>query len=380
MPKSRMLFVDNLRLSLIVLVLFDHAAATYSGVGGWYYHDPVAPSRFDTLFLVFFQALCQSFFMGTLFALAGYYAAAALDRKGPAAFAAGRTLRLGLPTLAYAALINPLTIYYAADTGGLRSLVGFSGFYRYYVQSLGILSGTGPMWFALALLIFCLIYAGAAALLPGDRPDAAPRPPRSLTPGLVGAFILVCAPAAFLIRLVFPVGVTVGNMQPGHFAQYVLLFGFGIAARRNDWLRTADGRLGRGCLLAVLCGLPVLWGLMMIGAGGELALVNGGAHWQSLAFAVWESANAIGMTVGLIVLARDTWDRQGPLLAALSDAAFAVYVFHPPLMVLVARGLAPLAAPLPVKCLILFVLSVPVCFGAGRIIRRTPLVRELVRQ
>jgi hypothetical protein len=372
-----MLFVDNARLTLIGLVLFDHAAATYSGVGGWYYHDPVPPGPDTVLLLAYFQALCQSFFMGTLFALAGYYAAAALSRKGPAAFARGRLSRLGLPTLAYVAAIHPLTVYYAANPDGLRSKIGFFGYYRLYVTDLHFLSGTGPMWFALALLVFCLIYAFAAAVLPGNRPDAAPRP---LTPGLVGTLVLVCATGAFLVRLAFPVGVTVCNMQLGHFTQYVLLFGFGIAARANDWLRTAEFRLGRGCLLAACAGLPVLWALLVFGARGDLGLVNGGWRWQSLAFALWESVNGVCMTVGIITVLRRTWNTQGPLTAAMSDGAFAVYVFHPPIMVLLARGLAPWQAPLAVKCLALFALSVPACFGAARIIRRMPLLRDLVRQ
>ena len=43
MAQDRMLFVDNIRLAMIVLVLFDHAAVTSSGVGGWYYRDPAVP-------------------------------------------------------------------------------------------------------------------------------------------------------------------------------------------------------------------------------------------------------------------------------------------------------------------------------------------------
>ena len=34
---SRLLFIDNLRSVLIVLVLTMHAAVTYSGLGSWYY-------------------------------------------------------------------------------------------------------------------------------------------------------------------------------------------------------------------------------------------------------------------------------------------------------------------------------------------------------
>ncbi|NDY57885.1 acyltransferase [Desulfovibrio sulfodismutans] len=377
MGQNRMLFVDNIRLAMIVLVLFDHAAVTYSGVGGWYYRDPAVPGPLDVLILVFGETLCQSFFMGTLFALAGYYASLSLHRKGVRSFVSGRLVRLGLPTLLYVTVVHPLTVYYVANTEDVSSKIGFAGYYRLYVTQGHILSGTGPMWFALALLIFCLIYAAGAAVMPHRSGTGVRRP---LGVGLVVSMILACAAGAFVIRLALPVGITVCNMQLGHFAQYILLFAFGAAARAGDWLRTADFRLGRGCLAVALAGTPVCAWLLAFGAGGRFDLVTGGLHWQSLVFALWESMTGVCMTVGLIAVGREAWNSQGRLVAAMSDGAFAVYVFHPPIMVALARGLAPFEMSLLAKCLLLFLVSVPVCFGAARIIRRTPIVGDLVRQ
>ncbi len=377
MGQGRMLFVDNARLSLIVLVVFIHAVITYSGVGGWYYRDPVAPGPSALLFFVFIEGLCQSFFMGTLFALAGYYAALALRRKGARAFVFGRLTRLGLPTLFYMAVIHPLTVYYLANMEDVRSKIDFAGFYRISVADWRILSGTGPMWFALALLLFCLIYAGAAALV---KPALQVGPPRPLAAPLLIRLILLCAAGAFLVRLVMPIGATVCNMQLGYFTQYVVLFGFGIAAQANDWLHTAEIRLGRACLLTVCAGLPIWGGLLVFGTDGDMGVLSGGLRWQSLAYALWESTNGVCMTVGVITALREKWNTQSRLVAALSASAFAVYVFHPPIMVALARALTPLPLPGMAKCLILFVLSLPACFGAAWIIRRTPLLRAMVRQ
>ncbi|KUG28367.1 hypothetical protein ASZ90_001764 [hydrocarbon metagenome] len=377
MTQGRMLYVDNTRLSLIVLVLFVHAVVTYSGVGGWYYRDPAVPGPSTLLFFVFIEGFCQSFFMGTLFALAGYYAALALGRKGTRAFVMGRLTRLGLPSLFFMAVVNPLTVYYLAGMENLQARISFAGYYRHYVTGLYILSGSGPMWFALALLLFCLIYAWAAALT-GSPPRAGE--PRPLTARLLAGLILACTAGAFSIRLVMPIGATLYNMQLGYFTQYVVLFAFGIAAQANDWLRTADRRLGRACLATVCAGLPVWGGLLLFGTGGDIGALAGGPHWQSLAYALWESTNGVCMTVGIVTAFREKWNTQGRLVAALSASAFAVYVFHPPIMVALARVLAPLSLPVLVKCLALFALSLPACFGAAWIIRRSPLVREMVRQ
>jgi hypothetical protein len=371
-----MLFVDNTRLALIMLVLFDHAAVTYSGVGGWYYRDPVAPGPINQLLLVFLEGLCQSFFMGTLFALAGYYSALSLSRKGVLPFVIGRLTRLGAPTLFYMALINPLTVYYVANMENIRSKISFTGYYQRYVTDLHILSGTGPMWFALALLIFSLIYAGGAALLPAN-----PRAQRRrLSARLITTLIALCAAGAFLVRLAQPIGTTVCNMQLGYFTQYVVLFVFGVAAHANDWLRTIDYRLGRRCLLAACAGIPVWAALLVYGASAEPDALLGGAHWQSMAYALWESFNGVCMTVGLIAVLREQWNAQSPLVATMSDSAFAVYIFHPPIMVALALSLAPFQAPALAKCLLLLALSLPSCFGAAWLIRRTPLLRALTRQ
>ena len=48
---GRLPFLDHLRWGVIVLVVTLHAAVTYSGVGGWYYHEP---AQLDTLSLVAF--------------------------------------------------------------------------------------------------------------------------------------------------------------------------------------------------------------------------------------------------------------------------------------------------------------------------------------
>src|SRR5579863_9311389 len=50
----RLLYIDNLRWTMIVLVVTLHAAVTYSGMGSWYYKEPVKPGPAALLFFVFF--------------------------------------------------------------------------------------------------------------------------------------------------------------------------------------------------------------------------------------------------------------------------------------------------------------------------------------
>ena len=94
---SRVLFIDNIRWSMIILVLSMHAADTYSPFGNWYYVDRQATGFGTALFFGIYQSFLQAFFMAALFFIAGYFAAGAFDRKGFSRFARDRLIRLGLP-------------------------------------------------------------------------------------------------------------------------------------------------------------------------------------------------------------------------------------------------------------------------------------------
>src|SRR3974377_582496 len=108
-PRPRMLFVDNLRWTVILLVISMHAADTYSPLGSWYFTDrrPLSPAQLFTFAL--WQTYLQSFFMGLLFFLAGLFVPASYDRKGPTKFLRERAFRLGLPVLFYMFLLGPIT-------------------------------------------------------------------------------------------------------------------------------------------------------------------------------------------------------------------------------------------------------------------------------
>jgi glucan biosynthesis protein C len=95
----------------------------------------------------------------------------------------------------------------------------------------GFLSGTGVMWFAVALFIFSLIYGVARLIV--RRPVSARK---HLKPSLVNAVILILIISvwAFLIRIVQPIGTSILNMQLCFFASYIILFVVGIIAYRNN--------------------------------------------------------------------------------------------------------------------------------------------------
>src|SRR6185437_2040954 len=107
--KTRLYFIDNIRWSMIILVLSMHASDTYSPFGNWYYTDRQHLSLGGRVFFATYQSYLQGFFMALLFFISAYFAPASCDRKGAAHYVRDRFVRLMVPTLLYIIAIGPLT-------------------------------------------------------------------------------------------------------------------------------------------------------------------------------------------------------------------------------------------------------------------------------
>ena len=90
---DRLVFVDVLRVGVIVWVIGHHAAQPYGPTGGdW----PIADQG-NLEWLGPLYPLGASFGMGLLFLLAGYFVPRSFDRKGADRFLRERFWRIGLP-------------------------------------------------------------------------------------------------------------------------------------------------------------------------------------------------------------------------------------------------------------------------------------------
>ena len=370
----RLCYIDNLRSTLVVFVISMHAADTYSPLGNWYFTDRTPLSTSVLLFFAAWQMFLQAFFMGLLFFIAGLFVPGSLDRKGPLQFARERLRRLGLPVLFYMFVLGPVTEYYLAHSWTSTEATSFANEWLKHIRNGEILQENGPLWFCLALLIFSLGYMVLRKLEPPRSPRAAPG-----TAGLI-CFAVIMAVATFLVRAGRPP--TVLNMHPGDFAQYILLFTAGALAARQQWLTQLSFRHGMIWLnLVATLGL-VVW-LAIIVEGGALdadtGSYSGGWHWQSAALGLWESFTCVGVCFGLLVVFRKTLNYQTRLTKFASDNAFSVYVFHPPVVIALARvlHLAPLH---PLLKFVLLTLGAVVAsfFLSAVIFRQIPGLRTIL--
>jgi len=393
----RLYFVDNIRSFVIVQVVILHAAVTYSNLGMWYYREAAALGPLTTLSFGIIQSFIQAYSLGLLFLVAGYFVPASFRRKGGGRFLRDRTVRLGVPALIYMLIINPAILYYVTSLSAEATLSAPNptpapgGFYLGYILGLQFLGGSGPMWFAIALLIFSAAYAGAR-LLRGDQEKKGEEAAEG-TEGAEGAgddaklprhrdviaLVLFIAAAAFAIRLVQPIGTAVLNMQLSFFASYVALFVVGIAARRRRWLARIPYPFGIVWLKAALVGGTAFWlALFLFGIGpeGDISMINGGLYWQSAAYALWEAFFCVGACLGIVVVFRERFNSGGRLARFMAENSFAVYFFHPVILILVTASLRGFAWHPLAKFSVAAAVAVPLCFLASELVlRRIPFLR-----
>jgi glucan biosynthesis protein C len=383
MASLRLAYIDNLRWLVIVMVVVIHACATYSGLGSWYYHEEARLDVASQVVFFAYELFSQAFFMGFLFLLAGYFLPAAYNRKGFGRFALDRLLRLGVPTAVFMFILHPLTetIKKLFLKPPVRA-VDIVAFYKWYIGNLVFLRETGPMWFALALLVFTVAYGLArraaeafGARRAGDRGAARP-----VSHGLLAVLILLIAAASFLVRLVQPIGTSWYNMQLCFFPQYIVLFLIGLWAARSNFLQSVPYRFGMFWFrLALAAGIPVWAALLGLGgafSGNEVSFA-GGLHWQAAGYALWEAFFCVGMCLGLIVLYRERVNVCGRITGFLAANNFGVYVFHTPILVAVSLALRHLSYHPLAKTMLVVALVLPACFLFAALVRRVPGLRQL---
>ena len=90
--------------TLTILVIAHHVGQAYGPTGGYW---PVQEAARASILGPFFT-VNRSFFMSLFFMVSGYFMVGAYQRNGFGAFIRGRLVRLGVPVLAFAALMLPV--------------------------------------------------------------------------------------------------------------------------------------------------------------------------------------------------------------------------------------------------------------------------------
>jgi Acyltransferase family len=371
---SRLPYLDNLKVLLVVGVIAVHSAVTYGFDGTWYLesYDEMASGLVDALTVAI--VIGWLFGLGLFFLIAGRLSGPSVDRKGPGRFARERAIRLGIPVLTYTLLVSPALEYFAyrENEGGTG---GFWSFFGHQIWHFG----PGPTWFLEALLAFSVGYALLRGLRPQTRaPSRAPLRGRH-----VAGIAVAIAVGSFAAHLAFPIGSEQFHLQLGMFPQYLILFAVGAAAGRRGWLETLTPELRRGCGLAGAVTALAMPAILLAGdffAGGAAEdRFAGGWHWQAAAASLTEGVLATCVSLWAIGHFRERHNHLRPLARRMAPAAYGAFLVHP--LVLVGLALAIQPAPVPAELKFACVLAggVTGSFALAALAARSRPIARIIR-
>lgn len=373
MKKEKIYYIDNLRVLLMVLVVLHHSFITYGAPGGWYYKEPT--THLGALFpMTLFVSVNQSFFMGFFFFLSALFIESSIEKKGTGRFIADRLKRLGIPLLFYSLVISPVLNWYV-ERYGYDKKISFAQYLSGYHHWVDF----GVLWFVAALLLFTFIYVLIRPLI-RFNPEKLRAVPGNTA---ILLFSFSIGIISYLVRIIFPVGWVLQpvGFQLAHFSQYISMFILGIVAARNHWLDYLDikkvkpfPRLAR---IMIFVGLPMMYVIKIV-TGCSIEAFSGGGTFQSFISAIWEQITGFSIAVVLLGFGKVKWNRQSPLLQKMSRSAYAVYIFHPLVLVSIALLFRGFTIDPAIKLLFVAPLAVIFSFLLGSLLVKIPVVRNII--
>ena len=368
---KRLVYIDNLRTFLTLLVVAHHAAQPYGPTGGEW---PIFNAERAAILGPFF-AVNAAFFMGLFFFISGYFLPATYDRKGPQQLLLDRLRRLGIPIVFFALIVFPPVLYILA-----APTISFLDFFiQVYIQQFEV--EVAHLWFLMHLLCYVMFYLLWRQAFQKSRS----RPLFFPNNSLILVYILGLTSVTFGVRVVYPIDrwVHVLGLLPSeiaHLPQYVSLFVLGIVAYRYNWLHaipTSQGltwlRIGLGAAL-----LRYLYSLSRPMLGLPDLIEGGGFDWRSLVWSFWEATICVGLCLGLLILFRERFNVQQKLLRILSANAYAVYLIHLLVILYMHFLVADLAVGPFLKFVLVSALGMPICFAFSMLLRKIPFIKFIV--
>lgn len=346
----RKAWLDNLRWSVVLLVLVYHVCYLFNGVGilG---SIPGAPSLAAG---DWFAAAVYPWFMVLLFLVAGMSSRFALEKRTAKAFLKERTVKLLVPSTLGLFVIHWITGYLNIKLGG-----GLEYIPAPLIYPISAVSGTGPLWFAQMLWLFSFVPALLKKLDKEDR----------LWTWCGRCPVWVWIPSGFL--LIWTVS-HVGNLPVltmYRFGAYFMAFALGYCVFSHDDMTDALAKAA----VPLTC---------LAAAAGIVYLRSyGGTDYTASSCLQSYLTNLYAWTACLAFLGlfRRWLDRSNIVGSYLTKTSFGLYVLHYPVFLYIAYLLTSYCAlPAVVNYLALLTAGTALTFVLYELLRRVPVVRFLV--
>jgi fucose 4-O-acetylase-like acetyltransferase len=380
--KSRLLFLDNLKILFAILVVFTHIRVAYGGEGWWYYISSLNENNpIDEITLIIFYmtagigGIFQPALMGLFFLMASYFIPKSYDRKGNYKFWKERLLRIGIPLLLYILLFNPVISYLLA-VGGIQPWASYSrmqgSFIEYYLSNffsienfIEFITFWTITWFLAVLLIFTTIYTLWRQLSKINMIKI--HIPKELAiPKNIYLFLISIGLGflTFLVRINFPFTETPLGLPIGYMIQYFMMFCFGIIAYRYAWFEQMTKKHIKVWAITIFIAVMLFFTyfFVIVGVDSDFSTFFGGFNFNAFVFALVDNICSMGMIFVLIKIFQAKFNKQGKILKNLADSSYYIYLLHPFVAIPLSLSIASIQISPIIKLTIVFPLTFILCY------------------
>jgi glucans biosynthesis protein C len=302
MNKSRVIYMDNIKIFLTCLVVAHHAAQAYGPTGGvWPVEDSAKIPVLKNFFFI-----NAAFMMGLYFFISGYFMMFSIKRKTTGQFMSDRMKRLGIPLVFFSVFVF-LPFNYLSSNKSL-SIVSF--FIDSYFNKPPV--ATGHLWFVASLLVYSLIYI----LIQRKKTDSEVTVKQGVFKAwYIPVYIVLLTLVSAVVRLKYPIDTWrtwIVPVEVAHIPQYLSLFFIGTLFNRYQWLQTLKRSTG---ILLFAISIVVFALHQYLPAAVQF-------HWITEAFV--ETVLCIGISLGLLTLFRYFANKETGFTRLLSDNTYGI--------------------------------------------------------
>ncbi|MFC3805991.1 acyltransferase [Terrabacter sp. MAHUQ-38] len=369
--RPRLAYADNLKVALVAGVVLAHVFLAWNGLeGAWVLSEPTVREPLLSMLLLA-TVIGVSFGMPLFFMVAGLFTPGSLQHKGIRRFLRDRTIRLLAPSMAFVLLLTPPIEFVDSSNAGFRG-----SFWDFVPRAWWPLPpAPGPTWFLGVLLLFSVGYAVVRRYRPARREVTG----RLTGRPLIGIVVVVAA-ASSVVRIWAPFGEERWHLALGQAPGWVAGFTLGAIAGERGWFDRLDPVLVRRVRHTAWLAMAVCAGLVafLTTAGHNEDAFGGGGTWQSLAFALVEATVLVTVSVWAVDAFRRRAPRQGPLAGWLSRAAYATFLVHQAVLVVLILASRHLAWPTEARFVLVAVTGVTLSFAVGAVLLRVPRVGRVL--
>lgn len=341
--------LDNMRWSIVILVLFYHVFYMFNGVGvlGGIPEAKNIPA-FDTA-----AAVIYPWFMVVLFIAAGISARYALQKRTAKQFMKERTVKLLIPSTLGLFVIHWITGYLNIKMGG-----GLAYMPKTLIYPISVISGIGPLWFIQMLFVFSCILI---LLRKADKTDKVWTVCGNIKLPVVLLLFLLIYGAAQILNM--PV------LTMYRFGIYFTSFLIGYYVFSHEKVQELIEKI-RVPMLCLAVTSAVLY-----------ALYYGGSDYTSSACLQSIMTNLYLWIAALAVIGccKKYFNYETAFTRYMTKSSFGIYILHYPVLITTCYILH-FHFDFPAVCnyMIAFVIELLMTFILYEVIRRIPFVRFIV--